>query len=161
MALGLPRVFGSPYNVDVIDAGTHYLMVYIEHNTPRRIWMDGRAAAPDTPATPMGFSVGRWEGDVLVVETTHLSPGWLEGSGLPMSGDGTRTLERYEFSDDRLTIDRTMTIYDPPYYTAPLVRRRASARGDDIDLTEQAPCDPDSHYRDLVGSGRLQEHFDR
>lgn len=160
MAMGLPRVFGSPYNVDVVDAGSHYLMVYIEHNTPRRIWMDGRSAPPDTPATPMGFSVGRWEGDVLVVETTHLSPGWLDGSGLPMSGDGTRIVERYVFSDDRLTIDRTMTIHDP-YYTVPLVRRRASARGDDIDLTEQAPCDPDSHYRDLEASGRLQEHFDR
>lgn len=160
VAPGLPRVFGAPYNVDVVDAGSHYLMVYIEHNTPRRIWMDGREAPPDTPETPMGFSVGRWEGDVLIVETTHLSPSWLDGSGLPMSGDGTRIVERYEWSADRLTIDRTMTIYDP-YYTAPLVRRRASARGDDIDLTEQAPCDPDSHYRDLAASGRLEEHFGR
>ena len=63
-------------------------MVYLEHNTPRRIWMDGRTPPADTPATPMGFSVGRWEGDALVIETTHLSPGWLDGSGLPMSGDG-------------------------------------------------------------------------
>ena len=51
-------------------------------------------------------------------------------------------------SDDRLSIERTMTIYDP-YYTEPLVRQRFSARGDDLELTEQAPCDPDSYYRDL------------
>src|SRR5690606_11261964 len=43
MAPGLPRIFGAPYNMDIVDAGDHYLFVYIEHNAPRRIWMDGRA----------------------------------------------------------------------------------------------------------------------
>jgi hypothetical protein len=160
MAMGLPRVFGAPYNMDIVDAGSHYLMVYIEHNTPRRVWMDGRVAPADTPPTPMGFSVGRWEDEALIIETTHLMAGWLDGSGLPMMGEGTRIVERYEWSEDRLTATRTMTIYDP-YYTAPLVRQRFSVRGDDLDLTEQAPCDPDSYYRDLEASGRLQEHFDR
>ena len=108
----------------------------------------------------MGFSVGEWDGDVLAVETTHLAPGWLDGSGLPMSGDGTRILERYEFSDDRLTIDRTMTIFDP-YYTEPLIRRRGSARDDTIVASEQDSCDPNSYYRDLSSSGRLEEHFNR
>jgi hypothetical protein len=53
-----------------------------------------------------------------------------------------------------------MTIHDP-LYSAPLVRRRFSARGDDVALTEQAPCDPDSYYRDLDASGRLERHFAR
>jgi len=158
-APGLPRIFGAPYNMDIVDAGNHYLMVYIEHNTPRRVWMDGRQAPADTPATSMGFSVGRWDGEAFVIETTHLTPGWLDGSGLPMSGEGTRIVERYEFGDDRLSIERTMTVYDP-YYTEPLVRHRASARGDDIDITEQAACDPDSYYRDLSSTGRLEEHLD-
>jgi hypothetical protein len=160
VAPGLPRIFGAPYHADIVDAGNHYLMVYIEHNTPRRIWMDGRTAPANTPRTPMGFSVGRWEGRVLVVETTHLSPAWIDGSGLPMSGDGTRIVERYTPSEDGLTIDRTMTIYDP-YYTEPLVRQRYSARDDGIDLTEQAPCDPDSYFRDLAATGRLEAHFER
>jgi hypothetical protein len=146
--------------MDIVDAGDHYLFVYIEHNTPRRIWMDGREPPDDTPATPMGFSVGHWEDDVLVIETTHLSPAWLDGSGLPMSGEGTRIVERYEWSDDQLSIERTMTI-DDPYYTAPLVRQRASARGENLSLTEQAPCDPQSYYRDLAASGRLEAHFER
>lgn len=160
LAPGLPRIFGAPYNMDIVDAGSHYLMIYLEHNTPRRVWMDGRTPPANTPATPMGFSVGRWEGETLVIETTHLSPSWLDGSGLPMKGDGTRTVERYEFADDRLSVERTMTVYDP-YYTAPLVRTRFSARGDSLSLTEQAPCDPDSYYRDLEAGGRLDEHFSR
>ncbi len=160
VALGLPRVFGSPYDVEILDAGSHYLMVYVEHNTPRRVWMDGRTAPDGLQPSPMGFSVGRWDGDVLVIETTHLSPGWLDGSGLPMSGDGTRIVERYEFSDDRLSVSRAMTI-DDPYYTEPLLRQRYSARSDGLTVLEQAPCDPDSHYRDLAADGRLEEHLER
>ena len=159
VAMGLPRIFGSPYDVDIVDAGDHYQLVYTEHNTPRRIWMDGRTAPDDWPATPMGFSTGHWEGNSLIVETTHLSPGWLDGSGLPMSGDGTRIVERYDFSDDQLSVARSMTIYDP-YYTEPLVRHRASARSDSLTIVEQAPCDPDSYYRDLAATGKLEAHFE-
>ena len=159
LALGLPRLFGAPYNMEIIDAGTHYVQLYVEHNTPRRIWMDGRRPPADMQPSSLGFSVGHWEGDVLVVETTHLLPGWLDGSGLPMKGEGTRIVERWDVSDDKLSIDRVMTIYDP-YYTEALVRRRGSARDDgDLDISEQASCDPDSYYRDLLELGRLEEHL--
>ena len=55
-------------------------------------------------------------------------------------------------------MDRTLTIYDP-YYTAPLVRERGSARDDSIRIAEQATCDPDSYYRDLYEMGLLEKHF--
>ncbi|MCP5145794.1 MAG: hypothetical protein H6978_13380 [Gammaproteobacteria bacterium] len=159
IALGLPRIFGAPYNMDIVDVGTHYLVVYVEHNTPRRIWMDGRSPAPNTPSTAMGFSTGHWENGVLVIETTHLLPGWLDGSGLPMSGDGTRLVERYSFSDDRLSMERELIIHDP-YYTAPLRRVRGSARDDNIDITEQNACDPAGYYRDLREAGLLDKYLD-
>jgi hypothetical protein len=38
---------------------------------------------------------------------------------------------------------------------------RGSARGDDVAIAEQSSCDPDSYYRDLAESGRLDEHFAR
>jgi hypothetical protein len=158
LALGLPRLFGAPYDMEIVDAGTHYVLIHVEHNTPRRVWMDGRQAPPDTQPSSLGFSAGRWEGDVLVIETTHLAPGWLDGSGLPMKGEGTRIVERYEFTADRLAMDRVMTVYDP-YYTQPLVRRRGSARDDAADISEQASCDPDSYYRDLLELGRLEQHL--
>jgi hypothetical protein len=160
VAPGLPRIFGAPYNMEIVDAGSHYLMVFIEHNTPRRIWMDDRRPEVDALPTPMGFSVGRWEDRTLVVETTNLSPGWLDGSGLPMAGEGTRIVEHYVLSDDGLTMERIMTVHDR-YYSDPVVRRRGSARSEHVDLTEQLPCDPDSHYRDLAAGGRLEEHFRR
>ena len=159
IALGLPRLFGNPYNMSIYDAGDHYLFLYVEHNASRRIWMDGRNAGAGVPATSNGFSVGRWEDDrTLVIETTHLLEGWLDGSGLPMSGAGTRTVERIVFSDDRLSADRTMTIHDP-LYTEPLTRVRGWARGDDLDVFEQASCDPASYYVDLLESGQIEEYL--
>jgi hypothetical protein len=160
LPLGLPRLIGSPYDMEVVDAGNHYIFIYTEHNTPRRVWMDGRSAPADTPASSLGFSVGHWEGTSLVIETTHLAPGWLDGSGLPMKGEGTRVVERYDFSADKLAMERTITIYDP-YYTQPLVRKRGSARDDNVDIAEQSACDPDSYYRDLRDLGRLDQHLDK
>lgn len=158
LPLGLPRIFGSPYNMEVVDAGSHYVILYQQNNAPRRIWMDGRQAPPDWPETSMGFSVGHWDDDVLVIETTHLAAGTLDGSLLPMSGDGTRIVERWEMTDGGLAMDRIMTIHDP-YYTEPLVRRRGSARAESVEIIEQDPCDPDGYYRDLLESGRLEEHL--
>jgi hypothetical protein len=154
---GLPRIFGSPYPVEIIDAGTHYVMIFLQDNTPRWVYMDGRDPLPDQPLTSMGFSTGRWEGRTLVIETTHLSPGWLDGSGYPMSGgDGTRIVERWNVADDGLTIDRTMTIYDD-YYTEPLVRTRGSQRGDSRELLESPPCDATPFYYELLERGELEE----
>ncbi len=106
----------------------------------------------------MGFSTGHWEDDVLVVETTHLSPGTLDGTLMPMSGRATRIVERWEMTDGGLAMDRIMTIYDP-YYTEPLVRCRGSVRAESVDILEQAPCDPDGYYRDLLEGGKLREHL--
>lgn len=158
LPLGLPRIFGSPYNMEVVDAGSHYVILYQQNNAPRRIWMDGRQAPGDWPLTSMGFSVGHWQDNVLVVETTHLSEGTLDGTLMPMSGRDTRIVERWEITDGGLAMDRIMTIYDP-YYTEPLVRRRGSARADSVDIIEQAPCDPDGYYRDLLENNNLREHL--
>ena len=144
--------------MEIIDAGSHYVVLHVQNNTPRRIWMDGRKPVDDIPATSMGFSIGHWEDDVLVVETTHLSPGTLDGSLLPMSGMDTRVVEHWDFGSDRLSMDRTMTIFDS-YYSKPLIRQRGSIRSDSIEIIEPAPCDPDGHYRDLLENDRIEAHF--
>ena len=158
MALGLPRLFGSPYNMEIADAGSLYIVLHVQNNLARRIYMDGRQPPENQQPTSNGFSVGHWDGDELVIETTHLLPGWLDGSGLPMSGDGTRIVERWSFDERRVAMDRVMTIYDP-YYTQPLVRRRGSARGENVEIVEQASCDPDGYYRDLLESGRIEQRL--
>ncbi len=160
MPAGLPRIFGSPYPMEIFNAGTHYMVLSLQDNTPRWIWMDGRTAPPNHPLTSMGFSTGRWEGRTLVIETTKLVPGWLDGSGYPMSGgDATRIVERWTVAEDGLTMDRTLTVHDP-LYTAPLVRTRGSQRrAPDGELIESEPCDPNSHYRDMYQRGQIEQYL--
>ena len=160
MPAGLPRIFGSPYPMEIFNAGTHYMVLSLQDNTPRWIWMDGRSVPENHPLTSMGFSTGRWEDRTLVIETTRLTPGWLDGSGYPMSGgDDTRIVERWTVADDGLTIDRTLTVHDP-FYTAPLLRTRGSQRrAPEGDLIESEPCDPNSHYRDMLERGQLEEYL--
>jgi hypothetical protein len=161
LPVGLPRIFGSPYPVEILNAGTHYTMIYLQDNTPRWVYMDGRDALADQPLSSMGFSKGRWEDRTLVIETTHLSPGWLDGSGYPMTGgDGTRIVERWTVAEDGLSINRTMTIHDD-YYTEPLVRTRGSQRGNPRELIESPPCDATTFYYELYENGELEERFER
>jgi hypothetical protein len=86
----------------------------------REIWMDGRAHPSDRALhTWQGFSTGRFEGDVLVVETTHLKAGWVRRNGLPLSDRATMT-DRFYRHGDLLT--HVSIVTDPVYLTEPLVK---------------------------------------
>jgi glyoxylase-like metal-dependent hydrolase (beta-lactamase superfamily II) len=86
----------------------------------RTIWMDGRPHPPDyAPHTWMGFSTGKWEGDILTVETSHLKTGWVRRNGIVMSDHATMT-EHFIRHGDFLT--HVMILHDPPYLTEPLIK---------------------------------------
>jgi hypothetical protein len=86
----------------------------------RTVWMDGRVH-PSAYAghTWMGFSTGTWEGDALVVRTTHIKQMWHRRNGLPQS-DQTVLTERFLRHGDVLTY--VTTTEDPVYLTEPLVK---------------------------------------
>jgi glyoxylase-like metal-dependent hydrolase (beta-lactamase superfamily II) len=86
----------------------------------RTIWMDGRPHPPDhAPHTWMGFSTGKWEGEVLTVTTTHLKTGWVRRNGLVMSDQATMT-EHFIRHGDYLT--HVTILQDPAYLTEPLIK---------------------------------------
>ena len=85
----------------------------------RQIFTDGRGPpGPDVHPWWYGYSVGRWEGDTLVVETTGFrDDGWLDVFGTPMT-DAAKVTERFRRpSYGRMEID--ITIDDPKAYTRP------------------------------------------
>ena len=105
----------------------------------RTIWMDGRQHPPEyVPHTWMGFSTGRWEGDVLVVSTTHIKSEWFRRNGVPNS-DKTTLLEYYIRHGNRLT--HVTVAEDPAFLSEPWFRSR------DFTLQERAqgnwlwPCE--------------------
>ena len=106
----------------------------------RTIWMDNRPHPPDVaPHTFMGFSTGKWEGNVLTVHTTHIKQGWVRRNGLPSSDQAT-LVEHYIRYGDLMTHVSILT--DPIYLTEPLIKTQ------DFRLQVQAgqnwlyPCDP-------------------
>jgi glyoxylase-like metal-dependent hydrolase (beta-lactamase superfamily II) len=86
----------------------------------RTIWMDGRPHPPAwAPHTWMGYSTGRFVGNALEVQTSHLKQGWLRRNGLPESDQAT-LVEFFVRHGDRLT--HTSVITDPVYLAEPEVR---------------------------------------
>jgi glyoxylase-like metal-dependent hydrolase (beta-lactamase superfamily II) len=86
----------------------------------RTIWMDGRPHPPAyAPHTYQGFSTGRFVGDALMVNTTHLKQGWLRRNGLPESDQATM-VEFFVRHGDHL-VDTTV-VTDPVFLTEEEVR---------------------------------------
>lgn len=81
--------------------------------SPRTIWMDGRPHPSEhTRHTFPGFSTGEWQGNTLVVTTTHMKATPLRRNGVPLSDQATMT-EYFVRHDDILTL--TAVIEDPAY----------------------------------------------
>ena len=92
----------------------------------RTIWMDGRPhPGPNAPHTWMGFSTGRFDGDMLVVETTHLKQGWIRRNGIPMSDQAKMT--EYIVRNGEL-MSHIFLLIDPVYLAEPLVKSQEFMR---------------------------------
>lgn len=147
--LGIPRgAFGTMQIVEtpqviavILEAGQN--MVH------RLIYTDGREHPkdPDPPTTYMGDSIGHWEGDTLVIDTTNLSDEtWLGGGmGGPkyalMHSDQEHAVERWTRTGDTLTWEAT--IYDPVMLAAPwnvTPKHVQHGRGNPDDYVAEYPC---------------------
>ena len=95
------------------------LVILYEGNQERReIFLDGRTVPKDPHPFWNGYSVGRWEEDVLVVDTTGFrDDGWLDMSGSAIGSRATITERFRRVSLGRMEID--ITIDDPQYYQRP------------------------------------------
>jgi hypothetical protein len=106
----------DPATQQIIKINTH-IQWQEQH---RDIWMDGRPHPPEYAAhTWQGFSTGRWEGDTLVVSTTHLKGGWMRRNGLALTDRATME-DRFYRHGDLLT--HVYIISDPVYLSEPLVK---------------------------------------
>jgi len=94
------------------------VMLFEDNNPHRQIYTDGRAHPSDPDPMWVGYSVGKWEGDTLVVDTIGFNDRtWLDGFGHPHS-DAMRVTERFHRLDFG-HMDTQITIDDPKMYTRP------------------------------------------
>jgi hypothetical protein len=92
------------------------VILYESQTLFRQIFLDGRVHPTDPEPTWLGYSVGKWDGDVLVVETVGFNDKtWLDGSGHPHS-EAMRLTERFRRRDfGHMEIE--IAIDDPKAYT--------------------------------------------
>jgi len=120
-------IYGGPLNLRIWeekDPKTQQLIAirqYVStYEQDRTIWLDGRPhPPPEAPHTWMGFSTGTWQGNALVVRTTHLKAGWLRRNGLPESDQAT-LIEYFMRHGDLLV--HVAQVNDPVFLTEPFVR---------------------------------------
>jgi hypothetical protein len=126
---GVPRAFLHPFPVEIVQTPGRVLMVFEYDHLIRQIYTDGREHRTDLAPMWMGDSIGRWEGDTLVVDTVNFNDkGWLDRRGVPHS-DQLRVEERFRLIDaDRLQID--IRIEDPVALAEPWLSQRFLMRTD-------------------------------
>ena len=113
---GVPRAMYMPHKFQIIQGTTKVLMAFEFRNADRTIHLDEVALYPADAY--MGHSVGRWEGDTLVVDVTRFTPfTWFDRSG-NFHSDGLHVVERYT-PLGRDAIQYEATIEDPQVFTRP------------------------------------------
>jgi len=132
---GMPSVdtLPSPYKI-VQTPGVTYIL-YEENMSHRQIYTDGRKHTPDPQPTWLGYSVGRWDGDIFVVDTVGFNDlSWLDAFGHPHS-DAMRITERFHRLDFG-HMELQITVDDPKSYNKPFTIKLGLYLLPDTDLIE-------------------------
>jgi hypothetical protein len=104
--------------VNRIEQGpTRITMQYGHMDLARVIHLDQKAPPAGVRPSRAGYSIGRWEGDVLVVETTGFAPGVLNADSRVLHGAKLRIVERFELDAAGSRLTRTYTAEDPEYFS--------------------------------------------
>lgn len=116
----VPDSLSTPYLHEIVLHDDKTITLREEYwEIDRTVYMDGRGHSKDGPRTNQGHSIGRWDGAVLVVDTTLFDDhAFGNGSGIP-SGASKHIVERYSLTDDGATITIDYVIEDPEYLAAP------------------------------------------
>jgi hypothetical protein len=126
-----------------VDKATQKLIAYHTHlsayGAEQTIWMDGRPHPPNYARhTWAGFSTGQWEGNTLVITTTHLKENWLGLTGIPRSDLATARVHIMRH-DNYLTV--AVIDYDPVYLSQPLIRTNDFVYSPQSQMAPW-PCEP-------------------
>ncbi len=153
--MGVPRILTveiiAPHNaMEIIQLPGRILEVFEWHHDWRVVWTDGRQLPKGEDLEPKwnGYSVGHWEGDTFVVNLAGFDDRtWIDRFGYPHS-DEMRLEERYRRTGAD-TLEFTMTITDPKFYSRPWVSEKKTFRQNREKAKtwdEQAYCVPSVEF---------------
>ena len=166
--LGLQEHQCQVHTAAYIHRGPHRLRVWEERNPQtqelvairlysstyeqnRTVWMDGRPHPPEYAVhTWMGFSTGRWDGNILSVTTTHVKQGWIRRNGLP-SSDMITLNEHFIRHGGQLT--HVTVVTDPVYLSEPMIKTQDYTVSDNTAGNWLWPCE---YVEELPGLDRAR-----
>jgi hypothetical protein len=127
------------------------IIVLSEDLTYRQIFLDGRALPKDPSPSFMGYSIGHWEGDTLVVESTGFKDTtWLDFAGHPHT-EALRLTERYRRLDvGHMEIQETFE--DRAIYSRPMTVTVKATLVPDTDLLEYVCAENEKDRGRLIGT---------
>lgn len=134
LPIGLPMVDLFPFPRRMVQTRDLLVILY-EGEVPRQIHLDGRPLPSDPQPAWVGYSVGRWEEDTLVVETIGMQEkAPIDGFGHPRSSE-FRMIERIRRPDFG-HMEVHVTLQDPKYYSKPITFKYKQTLVPDVDLLE-------------------------
>jgi hypothetical protein len=135
--VGTPRIMWAPQPMMILQTPRKISFVHEYQHLLRHIYMDEPLpAAAEVDPSFMGDSVGRWEGDTLVVETIGVNTQTvLDREGMP-HGAAMKVTERLRLIDGGKRLEDVVTIDDPETFTAPWTSRVVLERKKGVQLKE-------------------------
>lgn len=146
---GMPLVEIAPAPYKIVQTPGLTVMLYERDTTFRQVYTDGRKLPDDPQPTWLGYAVGKWDGDSLVVDSNGFNDrGWLDARGHTHS-DALHMTERFHRLDFG-HMEIRMTIDDPKTFTRPFTVLLKQRLVPDSDLLESfcAENEKDSHHID-------------
>jgi hypothetical protein len=144
---GTPRIYLQPFPLQFVQTSKEVIILYEYDHTVRHIFTDGRPHPADITPTYMGHSIGKWDGDTLVVDTAGFNEKtWLDRDGHQHS-DQLHVVERFLRVDrDNLQVDITME--DPKALVKPWITQLHFQLKSEWDIMELA-CTDNAAFEDF------------
>jgi hypothetical protein len=143
---GTPRIYLHPFPVEIIQLPGRVLMVFEYDHLVRQIYTDGRGHRDDLAPSWMGDSIGHWDGETLVVETTQFNDRtWIDRIAVPHSEEMKLTERIYVNREGQLQID--MRVDDPKALAKPWEFSRYYRKTDWT--IEELVCEDNATYEEF------------
>ena len=154
---GMPNIMRQPYPVEFLFSPDRVTLLTETYSQARRLYLDGRALPDDPEPLFNGTSVGRWEGNMLVVDTVGFNHLVTYQSGIEPS-QKMRIHEHFWLAEPDVMMVET-TITDPGVLAEPMVQLQAFRRKADWDIREYV-CEEDNRLTDDEGGANIDLGFD-
>lgn len=136
---GIVRAAANPLTMAIRQDGEHLIIEYEEWNQSRTIYMDGRDHPIRLTPTPLGHSVGWFDGDELIIDSAGIEAdiyfSFQSGGGY---SDQASVIERYTIRDNPQHLVLEMTVTDPVTLVEPHVIEKIWLSTPDVEMVEDS-----------------------